>query len=345
MSIPGNFKLVKTIDETNQSLYFSETDNCLYVLKNLIHYDIKVFNYLKTSSNIHVPQVVYFEENNNELSVLEEYIDGMTLEDYLSVNPDLKFDEKLTIVNDLCDGLTYLHKAPMPIIHRDLKSTNIMIDKAGVVKIIDYDAAKTYKLGESRDTVLLGSAVSAAPEQFGFAQSDPRTDIYALGKIMTILFSNEVKNKGHWINKIIAKSTSIDPKDRYQNIRELLDALKNHGKSHTFFPLPGFRNNNLVHMSIAITGYILMALFTVGMFISISGLDRSSGLKLAYCVEFFLAEITFLDLYTDWSGLYSHLPFMKSKNWAVKLPFLVLYTLILVVFIRYCSKLLRLIFI
>ena len=68
-------------------------------------------------------------------------------------------------MSEICDGLLFLHAAEPPIIHRDIKAENILIDRTGCVKIIDYDAAKMYHKGKNRDTVLIGTEGSAAPEQ------------------------------------------------------------------------------------------------------------------------------------------------------------------------------------
>ena len=90
--------------------------------------------------------------------------------------------------------------------------------------LVDFDAAKVYKSGESCDTVLLGTEGHAAPEQYGFAQSDPRTDVYGVG----ILAKEILPNKKPY-SSIIQKATSMDPRFRYANTRQFKDAL--HGKN------------------------------------------------------------------------------------------------------------------
>src|SRR5205807_7746837 len=68
-----------------------------------------------------------------------------------------------------------------PIIFRDLKPSNVMIDERGHVFLIDFGIARLFTPGQSHDTVALGSPGYAAPEQYGKAQSTPRSDIYSLG--------------------------------------------------------------------------------------------------------------------------------------------------------------------
>jgi len=202
------------------SLVKSNESDELFIMKKLEFFEIKVFEYLKENHNIHIPRVYEFWEEDGMLTVVEEYIAGKTLEQYIKENT-LTRDEKRKLITDILDGLEFLHGAAVPIIHRDLKDTNIMITNDGVLKIIDYDAAKTFKVGETKDTLLVGTAGSAAPEQYGFAQSDPRTDIYAVGMLMRQLFEGD----SHY-ESIMIKATRMDPKQRYQNVREFKKAFR-----------------------------------------------------------------------------------------------------------------------
>jgi len=84
----------------------------------------------------------------------------------------------------VCQVLDYLHQQQPPIIFRDLKPSNIMLSDAGVIKLIDFGIARTYKVGKKKDTVAMGSENYAPPEQWGKGQTDARSDIYALGATM-----------------------------------------------------------------------------------------------------------------------------------------------------------------
>lgn len=85
------------------------------------------------------------------------------------------------VIRSLCDILHKLHGNLPPIIHRDIKPSNIIFSSDGVVKLIDFNAARELRAEQNEDTRLMGTRRFAAPEQYGFGQSDPRTDIYALG--------------------------------------------------------------------------------------------------------------------------------------------------------------------
>lgn len=82
----------------------------------------------------------------------------------------------------LCKGLKNLHQRD--IIHRDINLNNIMLTNDGVVKLVDFDTVRIFKYDQNFDTTYLGTKGFAPPEQYGFSQTDARTDIYALG--MTI---------------------------------------------------------------------------------------------------------------------------------------------------------------
>ena len=96
------------------------------------------------------------------------------------------------------------------------------------MKLIDFDASRFFKKGQSKDTVIIGTAGYAAPEQLGFAQSDERTDIFALGVLMNVMLTGEHPTnklyKGK-LRKVIEKCIQLDPQKRYKNVEELKKIL------------------------------------------------------------------------------------------------------------------------
>lgn len=153
--------------------------------------------------------------------VLEEFIDGMSVGDVLTGG--LYTEEgMIKVVLAVCDTLKILHARN--IIHRDIKPENIMLNNDGVVKLIDYNAAKIYKPFSAEDTVHLGTNGYAAPEQYGITQSDQRSDIYAIGILMNVMLTGEhpsTKMYGGKLGKIINKCIQVNRKDRFQNVDEV----------------------------------------------------------------------------------------------------------------------------
>ena len=143
-------------DHTNLSFFkelYHYSDDCvlvadtvsdhLYIKKTLSVYNKDVFAYLKDHHDPHIPRVYSYSEENGKLTVLEEVVQGSTLE-YVLINEHPDEEERLRILYELCLGVEFLHHAVPPIIHRDIKASNIMICDDGSVKLIDYDAAKIY---------------------------------------------------------------------------------------------------------------------------------------------------------------------------------------------------------
>lgn len=128
--------------------------------------------------------------NGNQLIVYEEYINGKNLADLMKANATFEADEVTRLMLMLSDALTELHANA--IIHRDIKPSNIMISSDGVLKLIDFDASRVFEVGKNQDTVNLGTIGYAAPEQYGYSQTDVRSDIYSIGVLMLELLLGKI---------------------------------------------------------------------------------------------------------------------------------------------------------
>lgn len=299
---------IYSFDDNSKCLLINKETNEIYIKKKLDIYSKSVISFLSKNYNIHFSKIFDFWEEDNQLIVIEEYIQGETLDKYLERH-NLTNEEKEKIILEICDGLYFLHTAEPPIIHRDLKPSNILIDNNNVVKIIDYDAAKEYKKGLKRDTVLIGTPGVAAPEQYGFAQSDVRTDIYSLGLLIRQIFPNNSK-----MLKIADKATKMDPNDRYSNVINLKSDIQNPSLRLAVFPIPGFRTNNNIHKMFSLLGFgyiFYLALFTE---ITIKGIP-ATGLTLIInrlCILFMF--LSMIDLLFDWTHFYHNFPWIYSSN-------------------------------
>lgn len=172
--------------------------------------------------------------------IVEQYIEGQTLEQVVQGGPQ---DEKEVVRwgIEICAILEALHKND--IIFRDLKPSNIIIDPSGKLKIIDFDIARRYVVGKASDTVSLGTPGYAAPETYGKAQSDARSDIYSLGATLHHLVSGvepqcypfkfipleQVKPQlNPDIAAVITRALSDDPRKRFTSaidMRRDLEAI------------------------------------------------------------------------------------------------------------------------
>ena len=129
---------------------------------------------------------------------------------------------------DILEVLGQVHA--LGIVHRDITAGNIMISDDGIVKLIDFGIAREVKKEQGKDTVVLGTVGYAAPEQFGFHQSDARTDLYAVGVLCNEMLTGKLPGDGLYngsqnMQKIILKATAIDAKQRFQTADEMRRAL------------------------------------------------------------------------------------------------------------------------
>ena len=148
-------------------------------------------NILVRLSHPNLPKVAAFFEENGRSYLVMEFIHGESLEKRLEyANAPILEGQVLDWAVQVCDVLHYLHTRPTPVIFRDMKPSNVMVTPEGRVKLIDFGIARTYKVGQRRDTISMGSENYAAPEQWGKAQTDARADIYGLGATMYHLLTN-----------------------------------------------------------------------------------------------------------------------------------------------------------
>ena len=176
-----------------------------------------------------LPKHIACFENENVLITVREYAEGVPLSRYAQ-EKELSQDEIIRICTQLCDILAYLHHRDEPIIHRDIKPQNIIIRSDGSVSLIDFDIARVYRPGHETDTVFFGTLAYAPPEQYGFSQTDARTDIYSLGIVLRWLLTGSTKeNKNIRIyrplDRIIRKCTAFAPNDRYSDVSQVKAAL------------------------------------------------------------------------------------------------------------------------
>lgn len=196
------------------------------IVKRLKGGNPEIYRLLSNQSNLHIPKMYAVEEQENELLIAEEYVDGESLGEHLQKNL-LSDEQKLNYALQLCEAVGFLHAMNPSIIHRDIKPSNILINGKGELKLIDFDASRYYKEAlSSSDTRLLGTIEYAPPEQFGYSQTDVRSDIYSMGVVFHEMHPTENKKLAEQWAKIAEKCTSFDPKNRYQSVEELKRELE-----------------------------------------------------------------------------------------------------------------------
>ena len=311
MTDPRFFKELHSFEDADQSLVINEITGDVGVLKKLSHYSEEVYDELSKLKSCHIPKIYChgrFEDYaGGGYIVIEEHISGTTLEDYL-LNNKPSFKERMRIFNEIADGLIELHGLRKPVIHRDIKMSNIMITSQGNVVIVDFDAAKIADPKQSRDTTLIGTEGYAAPEQYGFGPSDQRTDIYAFGKLVEKMFPDSPK-----MQKIAGHATNMDPKHRFQTVK----AMKNYNVDlkHSILPPPGFRTGNIgkAVFSLVVYAYFIYFVITFG------APDTTPLFNIIYKILLVMIFLIELDLFCDWVHIFSKLPFVLHHKLPVRI--------------------------
>lgn len=192
---------------------------------------------LKKLHHPNLPDIVDIIDGEETFLLVIDYIEGRHLESLVQEYGAQNQEDVLEWGKQLCDVLAYLHSQNPPIIYRDMKPSNIMLQADGRVILIDFGTAREFKETEKEDTTYLGTQGYAAPEQYGgYGQTDVRTDIYCLGVTLYYLLTGhnparkpyEIYPIRYWnanlssgLETIILKCTRKNPSDRYQSCEEL----------------------------------------------------------------------------------------------------------------------------
>lgn len=174
-------------------------------------------------------------EIENTHFYIRSFIEGKTLEELCESNlkkPGLHPDQALDYVIKLTELLHFLHTLNPPVIHRDIKPQNVVVDSNGLCHFIDLGISRLFGTDKKNDTLIMGTRITAPPEQFGYQQTDIRSDLYSLGILLHYCITGEYEIDDNTLREIAApiqviirKATMFDPDKRYQTTAELLPDL------------------------------------------------------------------------------------------------------------------------
>jgi len=191
----------------------------IFVKKYVAASVIPVYEKLIAIRNEHLENIYDFAAGEERGILITGYISGISVQQYLEYYGVFAEERVKDYMADILEVLGQVHA--LGIVHRDITAGNIMISDDGIVKLIDFGIAREVKKEQGKDTVVLGTVGYAAPEQFGFHQSDARTDLYAVGVLCNEMLTGKLPGDGLYngsqnMQKIILKATAIDAKQRFQ---------------------------------------------------------------------------------------------------------------------------------
>lgn len=225
-----NYELLSVLRDNERS-YVSLVEKIetkkKYIKKVVKNRDVsRIYKLIQSINHKCIPNIEVVEYMAPNTYIIEEYVIGESLEERIARLGRLESEEVNKIILQLCDVLMVMHNMPQSIIHRDIKPSNIICESNKTIKLIDFDIARIHDKDKNKDTRMFGTEGYASPEQYGYQQTDTRSDIYSLGVLLSVVLSGEepdMRNATYHgrYKKIIKKCTEINPEDRYQTVEEV----------------------------------------------------------------------------------------------------------------------------
>lgn len=195
----------------------------------------EVFSRLSSVCGAHLPRVVETYDLPDQLVIVREYVYGASLATCVANAGRMGQTAVARVVADVCDAVAALHE--QGIVHRDVSPKNVILSPRGAV-LIDLGIARAYVKGAQRDTTRLGTWGFASPEQYGFAQTDGRSDVYSVGCLLGYMLTGLTPDSEGYaaaladpgivrseLRRIVEKACSFEPSERYQSATALRDAV------------------------------------------------------------------------------------------------------------------------
>ena len=226
-SLQSRFTLIRELKSgaRSQITLLRHTETGKQVILRSFRGSAEVYRKLLPVDCENLPKIWEATEKDGQALVLEEYIRGDSLSFLLEDGRTLSPRQAVSIVRQVCGALWVLHS--LGIVHRDIKPSNVILRGESAV-LIDFDASRTYDASRRKDTQVLGTVGYAAPEQYGFTQTDSRADIYAVGVMINVMLTGQhpsrTRAKGH-LGRVVQRCTMISPQRRYPNILRLIEDL------------------------------------------------------------------------------------------------------------------------
>lgn len=215
-----------------------------WIIKKVKKNDVMQIGEIEVLKKLHhpaIPRIVDIIEEDEYIYIIREFIEGKPMNEYMEIQGVFDEREAIRIGIRLCEILDYMHtNQETPIIYRDMKPSNIILRK-DMIYVIDFGIARYYQSNSIEDTHYLGTVGFAAPEQFGYEQSDERTDIYGVGSTLYYMLTQKDLERPPYVHppirkirkelteaieKILMRCMTVEKVNRYQTAIELKEELQ-----------------------------------------------------------------------------------------------------------------------
>ncbi len=270
-----------------ENTYLVKKGETLFVRKKVSAHLFALYQSLIGTACPNLPRIYEVYSYPDFTVVIREYVRGEPLSLILEREKTLPLAEAKRIVKGVSDALFILHRKN--IVHRDVNPNNIIVSDISVA-LIDFDISRSVKKDSPRDTFILGTVGYAAPEQFGFSQSDKRADIYALGVLGNVMLTGHFPYEGianGAPGKAVRRAVSIDPGGRFSSVRDFCRAFTGAPGENDPYPVrifravPGFRSLTGWKMAVASLFYAVYLPLTV-LFFAWSCTDFLTAFKMLF---------------------------------------------------------------
>ncbi len=295
---------------------------------------------LKTLSDRRLPYIVEMVENEETLGIVMEYVEGITLEEYLAKNAPLSEEEALNIFKELTDIVSYLHSRRPSVIFRDLKPANIMITPDKKIRLLDFGAALEGDILR-KNSVVLGTYGFSAPEQVKGEGISSRSDIYALGAILFYMLTGinpslppyeiaDIRKISLTVSegscRLVEKCCKKNPEERFLDGESLKREMPRYleKKTENKLALLGIGYYLFLFVTAAFSGFAFMMLFRTG----------HVDIKSIWCIVLSLGICIFWHKYLK--EQVQRKKFIKKREWNIiytEKKTVGLWTLVMVIFL------------
>ncbi len=181
-----------------------------------------------------LPRIEELYRMPDQLVVVYEYVPGASVEELVATQGSLKPSQAVAVLRDVCHAVGALHARG--VVHRDITPGNVIVAADGA-HLVDLGIARQRSTTARRDTTTLGTWGFAAPEQYGFAQTDARSDVYSLGRLLGYMLTGVLPDAPSFddalddrllvpasLARVVRTATAFEPSQRYQSAIQMADA-------------------------------------------------------------------------------------------------------------------------